>query len=250
MKAMITLGRIRKRGNRVLINASKSVLQKGLITPMRDIRSARVSAHLPWMLTAAAAVVIGSASMAAPQSDKSSIAAKSSTSASTKLSAGDRQFVKQAAQGGTLEVALGKLAEANGASESVKQFGRQMVTDHTAANKDLERVAKSDGISLDWSPNKSNEATIRKFARLKGAAFDQAYRSAMVTGHTKVAAAFQRETIFGKAPSIRDFASRTLPTIKMHLQMATAMVPGKSKPYAHHTMKPMNSTMKSTTKAQ
>jgi putative membrane protein len=43
----------------------------------------------------------------------------------------DQRFVDEAARGGMMEVELGQLAQKNGSSGEVKQFGQQMVTDHT-----------------------------------------------------------------------------------------------------------------------
>jgi putative membrane protein len=52
-------------------------------------------------------------------------------------SAKDRAFMKKAAKGGMMEVAMGKSAEQNGQSDNVKSFGKRMVTDHSKANDEL-----------------------------------------------------------------------------------------------------------------
>src|SRR5262245_56588503 len=64
------------------------------------------------------------------------------------LSAQDQKFVREAAQGGMMEVQLGELAQQNGASTEVKDFGRRMVQDHTQANDRLKTVATDKGITL------------------------------------------------------------------------------------------------------
>jgi Predicted outer membrane protein len=56
---------------------------------------------------------------------------------SSSLSVKDKTFMKKAAKGGTMEVAMGNLAEQNGQSEDVKSFGKRMVTDHSKANDEL-----------------------------------------------------------------------------------------------------------------
>src|SRR5580693_6622335 len=73
--------------------------RKELVTPMRDIAKARPTATLPAVIAAAALAAVGSACVAAPQTSQSTMAAKSLTSTSVKLSAGDRRFATQAAQG-------------------------------------------------------------------------------------------------------------------------------------------------------
>src|SRR4029078_5907270 len=56
--------------------------------------------------------------------------------ATTPLSKGDSTFVMEAAVGGMMEVEAGNLAQQNGMSQRVKDFGSMMVTDHSKANSE------------------------------------------------------------------------------------------------------------------
>src|SRR6201982_493986 len=67
---------------------------------------------------------------------------------SSSLSVKDKTFMKKAAKGGMMEVAMGKLAEQNGQSEDVKSFGKRMVTDHSKANDELKSIASKKGVQL------------------------------------------------------------------------------------------------------
>src|SRR3954467_6291880 len=58
---------------------------------------------------------------------------KSSTTSST-LSSSDSKFVKAAAEGGLMEVELGRIAASKGTNPDVKTFGQRMVDDHSKAN--------------------------------------------------------------------------------------------------------------------
>ena len=49
--------------------------------------------------------------------------------------------MKKAAKGGTMEVAMGKMAEKKAKSDDVKSFGKRMVTDHSKANDELKSIA-------------------------------------------------------------------------------------------------------------
>src|SRR5437763_14745814 len=60
----------------------------------------------------------------------------------------DMNFMKEAAAGGLAEVELGKLAQQNGQSDQVKQFGARMVTDHGNANQQLTSLASGKGMTL------------------------------------------------------------------------------------------------------
>ena len=52
---------------------------------------------------------------------------------SSSLSVKDKAFMKKAAKGGMMEVAMGNLAAQSGQSDDVKSFGKRMVTDHSKA---------------------------------------------------------------------------------------------------------------------
>ena len=59
----------------------------------------------------------------------------------------DRNFLMDAAEGGMLEVELGRVAAQQAASVGVKQFGQRMVDDHSKANTELASLASSKGIT-------------------------------------------------------------------------------------------------------
>src|SRR5579864_8800068 len=67
----------------------------------------------------------------------------------------DASFYKNAAEGGMAEVELGNLAQKNGKSQSVKDFGAMMVKDHSAANEKLKSVAAAKNVALPSSPSMS-----------------------------------------------------------------------------------------------
>ena len=56
------------------------------------------------------------------------------TGEGSSLSAKDKIFMKKAAKGGMMEVAMGRVAEENATDSEVKKFGARMVKDH---EKDL-----------------------------------------------------------------------------------------------------------------
>ena len=84
-------------------------------------------------------VLVVAPAIAGPQSNVPS------ESAST-LSAGDRKFLNEAADGGMAEVELGKLALQKAADAGVKKFGQRMVDDHSKANDQLRQLAAGKGV--------------------------------------------------------------------------------------------------------
>jgi len=64
------------------------------------------------------------------------------------VSPSTRQFMQDAATGGTTEVELGRMAANKAASPQVRAFAERMVKDHAAANDELMELAKQKGVSL------------------------------------------------------------------------------------------------------
>jgi putative membrane protein len=137
-----------------------------------------------------------------------------------RLKTADNTFVTKAAQGGMAEVELGRLATERAANAKVKQFGQQMVDDHTKANDELKSIASGKGVTLPSMLDSKDQATKNKLSSLQGAAFDRAYMEDMVSDHEKDIAEFQREADHGTDADMKAFASKTLPTLQHHLQMA------------------------------
>jgi putative membrane protein len=130
------------------------------------------------------------------------------TSEGSSLSEKDRTFMKKAAKGGMMEVAMGQVAEQKGQSEDVKSFGKRMVTDHGKANDELKSIASKKGVEL---PNK--EHTVKWTS-------DKTYMDMMVKDHEKDLAEFKEEASSGSDPDIKKFADDTAKMIQEHLDLA------------------------------
>jgi putative membrane protein len=127
---------------------------------------------------------------------------------SSSLSVKDKTFMKKAAKGGMMEVAMGNLAEQNGKSDDVKSFGKRMVTDHSKANDELKSIAAQKGVTL---PGK--EPTLKWSS-------DKAYIDMMVKDHEKDLAEFQEEAKTGNDPEVKKFAEDTAKIVQEHLDLA------------------------------
>lgn len=105
----------------------------------------------------------------------------------------DTKFAVAAADGGMLEVELGKLAQVNGVSAQVKDLGRMMVDEHSKANDELKALAQQKNISLPAVMSDDKRKKYDDFATKKGADFDKAYTGFMVSEHKDVIEDFQHE---------------------------------------------------------
>lgn len=140
--------------------------------------------------------------------------------AKTKVSKSDRSFMIKAAQGGTLEVELGKMAQQKATNDQVKQFGQRMDQDHSKANDELRQIATNKGVELPKMLSDKQNKDVQKLKNAKGADFDRTYMKQMVADHKKDIAAFEKEAKNGKDADLKAFAEKTLPTLRDHLQMA------------------------------
>jgi putative membrane protein len=139
------------------------------------------------------------------------------------MSSEDKTFAHKAAAGGQAEVAFGQLAKQNASAPAVKQFGEQMVTDHTQANQELMQIAKSQSLDLPKGLDAKHQAKERTLSTTKGTAFDKAYMQDMVQDHKEDVADFRKEAQHGQDPQLKAFAAKYLPVLEKHLQMAQSI---------------------------
>jgi len=102
----------------------------------------------------------------------------------------------------------------------VKEFGRNMVTDHSKANDELKATAQSKNITLPTVPNSKHQKHIDEMKQKKGSDFDKAYIDMMVDDHKDDIDDFQKEADKGNDPDLKAWASNKLPVLQHHLQMA------------------------------
>jgi putative membrane protein len=136
------------------------------------------------------------------------------------LSERDYRFVKEATVGGQMEVTLGQLAQQNAQDQAVRDFGARMVRDHQAADQELAQIISQKNAGVSDEPGMMAAHMIKHLQGLKGTEFDTAYIKHMVAEHKKDIKEFQKEAENGEDADVKNFASKTLPTLQDHLRMA------------------------------
>lgn len=134
----------------------------------------------------------------------------------------DAQWAVKAADGGMEEVALGQLAQTNGASPKVKELGKMMVDDHTKANEELKALAAKKNITLPAAMSENRQKDYDDLAKKTGADFDKAYTSMMVDDHQEDIDEFKKEGNDGKDAELKAWAAGKVATLEHHLEMAKA----------------------------
>lgn len=157
--------------------------------------------------------------VAAPQSE---IAASSSMkSGSMKISAADRKFVTHAAEVGHAEVEAAQVALDRSTDPDVKKFAKHMFDDHGKANSELLTLGHDLNVVVPTGPDAKQNLALKKIKEAKPDNFDKLYMHNFgASAHHKAIALFNKEVKSGENPELKDFAQKTLPTLKEHLSMA------------------------------
>jgi putative membrane protein len=142
-----------------------------------------------------------------------------------KMSSADQKFMMMAAMGGMAEVEMARLALQKSSNDSVKQYAQKMIDDHTKAGDELKQLASMKGVTLPMQPDAKQMAMMAKMQKLSGAEFDMMYvKEAGVKAHQDMEKLFMKESTGGKDMDAKSWAAKTLPTVRMHLQMARDMM--------------------------
>ncbi|HEX7933147.1 MAG TPA: DUF4142 domain-containing protein [Paraburkholderia sp.] len=164
------------------------------------------------------ALGLGAASASAVYAQASDPAASNAPASGTKLSSGDQQFVQDASKSDATEIAASRIALKNSRDARVKKFAQQMITDHTKLSRGMAALAAKQG--LNTTPS-ADSALVGKLQTLKGQQFDEAYVEQVgLEAHQRAVDLFQQESQSGTDPQLKAAATRALPIIKHHLEMA------------------------------
>jgi putative membrane protein len=133
-----------------------------------------------------------------------------------------KDFLTDAIQGDASEIKLGQLAQQNGGSAEVRDFGKTLVADHQKAAGEVKDTAKQLGVTVNEQPTAEAQSEHDKLTKLKGAAFDKEFVHYMVSDHQKDIADFKAEAD-AKAGPASSLAEKQLPVLQKHLQMARSL---------------------------
>ena len=160
---------------------------------------------------------------ATPAPPASTAQSPSSSDASTAAAATDpATFVDKAGRAGAFEVEASKLAQTAGTSPDVKNFANRMVDDHTHAAAELKQAAGT--LTVPGEPSADQRAKLDALKGRTGADFDRQYASEVgVAAHEEAVALFDDYAKNGTDAGLKAFATKTLPTLREHLDMARKM---------------------------
>lgn len=149
--------------------------------------------------------------------------AGSATATANNVGEADRTFMMEAASAGMMEVETSRLAEQNGSNARVKGFATMMIQDHTNANNELKALASTKNVTLPDSMMAKHRAHVDMLKKKTGKDFDKAFMDMMVSDHNEDVNKFQVASNNAADADLKAFATKTLPTLRMHLDSAKAI---------------------------
>jgi putative membrane protein len=130
-------------------------------------------------------------------------------------------FVKEVAVSDMFEIESSKLAEQKGNTQE-KTFAQQMVTDHTKTSSELKDLVGNGKVeaTLPKALDSSHQSKLDKLKSATGKDFSSDYDSYQVSAHEDAVSLFERYSKGGDNSALKDWAGKTLPALKHHLDMA------------------------------
>lgn len=142
------------------------------------------------------------------------------TTATTTQSADSTSFPVMAASSDMFEVSSSKAAQEKATSADVKAYAQHMITDHTKTTTELKALASKKNITLPAAPLAKHQKRIQALSTQSAKDFDKAYMTAQVQAHQEAVSLFEEAANTNSDPELKAFAQKTLPALKMHLDMA------------------------------
>src|SRR3954466_12386580 len=145
-------------------------------------------------------------------------------------------FVKEVAISDMFELESNRLAQQKG-NATEKTFASQMVTDHTKTSTELKGMVSGGKVKaeLPTALDSSHQSKLDKLKAANEKDFSSEFDAMQVSAHKDAVDLFERYAKGGDNADLKDWAGKTLPALKHHLEMAqnlgkkSAPTPGERK---------------------
>ena len=132
-----------------------------------------------------------------------------------------RDFVNQAAQSDHYEIDASRTALAQSRDPRIRAFAQAMIRDHQQMLEALTRAAAASHLPPPAAGLGGDQSKMLYALQGKtGREFDKAFATQQTLAHVQAAAVMRTYADMGADPNIRQAASKALPMIDHHLQMA------------------------------
>lgn len=131
-------------------------------------------------------------------------------------------FLDYAASTNMLQTELAKIAIKRAQQEDVKALAEQMLAFYGEAQKDLQQVARAEGLqnSLPDSLGTADKAMVEEFRKLPAAEFDKRYQQYINSSHRSQLDRYQEMLLRTEEQKIRDWVSDMQSQLQARLGLA------------------------------
>ncbi|HEY5771569.1 MAG TPA: DUF4142 domain-containing protein [Chitinophagaceae bacterium] len=133
------------------------------------------------------------------------------------------EFLKKVTNSGMAEIQLAKLAQQKATIEAVKNFAAMLERDHTAVNQQVKTLADQRSVALPTTISDDKQKMYTDMEKMTGKSFDKDYISMMIKAHGDGISLFEDTRSNASDIDVKNFADKTLPALKMHLDSAKAI---------------------------
>lgn len=136
-----------------------------------------------------------------------------------------QDFANTMAASDAYEIAAGKLAQQKATTAALKDFGTEMVEDHTKSTDKLKAAAGKASPAITPAPALTDEqqANLQTLQSATGTDFDAAYKNQQVVAHEKALAALKAYAGSGDVPALRAFAGEAQDVVSHHYDKIKGM---------------------------
>ncbi|HVI27467.1 DUF4142 domain-containing protein [Hansschlegelia sp.] len=133
-----------------------------------------------------------------------------------------QDFVTQAASSDMFEIQSSEAAKSQDVDPKIKDFANQMVEAHNKTTSELKSMVEGGKVkaTLPTEMASSQKSMLDDLNGRKGSDFGDQYVDDQVSAHKDAVSLFERYSEGGDDPALKEWAGKTLPELKHHLEMA------------------------------
>jgi putative membrane protein len=137
----------------------------------------------------------------------------------------DKTTIQKLHDGDQLAIEMGKLAEDKGSTRQTRDYGRRLVTDHTAAERKLEGYLRKRGVDLSaLPPTARSDADHEMLATKSGLEFDRAFSQQVIRDHQVAIELLDSARVETADDALRLFYDELLTTESAHKRAAEELL--------------------------
>ncbi|MBK0402777.1 DUF4142 domain-containing protein [Adhaeribacter sp. BT258] len=131
------------------------------------------------------------------------------------------RFPVMAASSDMFETLSSELAQQRASNAEVKSYAQHMIDEHNKTSSELKSLASRKNITLPTSPIPMHQSVLESLANTTDSRkFDERYMEEQVKAHQQAIIVFENASKKETDPDLKAFAAKTLPALRMHLDMA------------------------------